>query len=112
MLIQIVHKIHVRAEDRVEKEYVTQLKRIAGKETLLYHIAEAAVGYPDELVRNVVFPVASETLLQDLIKEYKSNVKLAASRPVILLALIISYDHTNCSRVKLSLFPPTQLRFV
>lgn len=59
LLIQIVHKIQVRAEDRVEQEYVTQLKRIAGKDTILYHIAEAAVEHPDEPVREVVFPVAS-----------------------------------------------------
>src|SRR6266516_5533657 len=70
LLIQIVHKIQVRAEDRVEQEYVTQLKRIAGKDTIVYHIAEAAVEHPAEPVREVVFPVASETLLRDLIKEY------------------------------------------
>src|SRR5437762_72007 len=73
LLIQIVHKIQVRAEGRVEQEYVTQLKRIAGKDTILYYIAEAAVEHPDDPVRKVVFPVASETLLQDLIKEYKSK---------------------------------------
>ena len=73
LLIQIVHKIQVRAEDRVEQEYVKELKRIAGKDTVLYHIAEAAVEHPDGLVREVVFPVASETLLRDLIKEYQSK---------------------------------------
>ncbi len=71
LLIQIVHKIQVRAEDHVEQEYVTRLKRIAGKDTILYHIAEAAVEHPDEPVREVVFQVASETLLRDLIKEYQ-----------------------------------------
>ena len=63
LLIQIVHKIQVRAEDHVEQEYVTELKRIAGKDTILYHIAEAAVEHPDDPVRKVVFPVASETAL-------------------------------------------------
>jgi hypothetical protein len=58
LLIQIVRKIQVRAEDRVEQEYVKELKRIAGKDTILYHIAEAAVEHPDGLVREVVFPVA------------------------------------------------------
>ena len=49
------------------------LLRIAGKDTILYHIAEAAVEHPDDSVREVVFPVASETLLRDLIKEYQSK---------------------------------------
>ncbi len=57
----------------METEYLNELKRIAGKDTILYHIAEASVEHPDELVRDVVFPVASETLLRDLIKEYKAK---------------------------------------
>lgn len=73
LLIQIVHRINARAEERVETEYLNELKRIAGKDTILYHIAEASVEPPDELVRDVVFPVASETLLRDLIKEYKAK---------------------------------------
>ncbi|GAC1404680.1 MAG: hypothetical protein NVSMB52_18540 [Chloroflexota bacterium] len=91
LLIQIVHKIQVRAEDRVEQEYVTQLKRIAGKDTILYHIAEAAVEHPDEVVRDVVFPVASETLLRDLIKEYKS--KGPAFRRQVHTIIRASYSH-------------------
>src|SRR3989440_1019721 len=73
LLIQIVHRINARAEERVETEYLNELKRVAGKDTILYHIAEASVEHPDELVRDVVFPVASETLLRDLIKEYKAK---------------------------------------
>src|SRR5216684_4322915 len=91
LLIQIVHKIQVRAEGRVEQEYVTQLKRIAGKDTILYHIAEAAVEHPDDSVREVVFPVASETLLQDLIKEYQS--KGPAFRRQVHTIIRASYSH-------------------
>ena len=63
LLIHIVHKIDVRAEKRVEQEYVNEFKRIANKEGILYRIAEAAVDHPDEPVSKVVFPVASEKLL-------------------------------------------------
>jgi TnpA family transposase len=91
LLIQIVHKIQVRAEGRVEQEYVKELKRIAGKDTILYHIAEAAVEHPDDSVREVVFPVASETLLQDLIKEYQS--KGPAFRRQVHTIIRASYSH-------------------
>lgn len=91
LLIQIVHKIQVRAEDRVEQEYVAQLKRIAGKDTILYRIAEAAVEHPDEPVREVVFPVPSETLLQDLIKEYQA--KGPAFRRQVHTIIRASYSH-------------------
>src|SRR6266702_1994233 len=91
LLIQIVQKIQVRAEDRVEQEYVKELKRIAGKDTILYHIAEAAVEHPDGLVREVVFPVASETLLRDLIEEYQS--KGSAFRRQVHTIIRASYSH-------------------
>src|SRR5207302_9763007 len=59
LLIHIVHKIDVRAEKRVEQEYLNEFKRVANKEGILYRIAEAAVEHPDEPVREVVFPVYS-----------------------------------------------------
>jgi hypothetical protein len=34
---------------------------------------DAAIKQPDEPVREVIYPVASETLLRDLIKEYESK---------------------------------------
>jgi hypothetical protein len=73
LLIQIVHRIGERAERKVEEVYVQELKRVAGKESILYHIADAAVKQPDDPVREVIYPVASETLLRDLIKEYESK---------------------------------------
>src|SRR5258707_15264840 len=57
LLVHIVHKIDVRAEKRVEQEYLNEFKRVGNKEGILYRIAEAAVGHPDEPVREVVFPV-------------------------------------------------------
>ncbi len=73
LLIHLVHKIDVRAEKRVEQEYVNEFKRVANKEGILYRIAEAAVEHPDEPVNKVVFPVASEKLLRDVIKEHKAK---------------------------------------
>src|SRR6266581_3247410 len=91
LLIHIVHKIDVRAEKRVEQEYLNEFKRVANKEGILYRIAEAAVGRPDEPVREVVFPVASEKLLQEVIKEYKA--KRPAFRKQVHLIMRASYSH-------------------
>src|SRR6266571_2983022 len=91
LLIHIVHKIDVRAEKRVEEEYVNEFKRVGNKEGILYRIAEAAVGHPDEPVREVVFPVASEKLLHEVIKEYKA--KSPAFRKQVHLIMRASYSH-------------------
>ncbi len=91
LLIRIVHKIDVRAEKRVEQEYLNEFKRVANKEGILYRIAEAAVGRPDGKVAEVVFPVASEKLLREVIKEYKA--KSPAFRKQVHLIMRASYSH-------------------
>ena len=91
LLIHIVHKINVHAEKKVEEEYLTEYKRVINKEGILYRIAEAVVDHPDEKVRDVVFPVASEKLLQEVIKEYKA--KSPAFRQKVQTIMRASYSH-------------------
>src|SRR6266566_3041648 len=78
MLIHIVHKIDVRAEKRVEQEYLNEFKRVGNKEGILYRVAEAAIGRPDEPVREVI-------------KEYKA--KSPAFRKQVHLIMRASYSH-------------------
>jgi len=73
LLIQLVHRIGKRAERCVEAAYMNDLKRVAGKSRILYRIADAVLEHPDEPVREVVFPVASEQTLRDLVAEYKAQ---------------------------------------
>jgi hypothetical protein len=74
LLIQAIHKIGERAEKRVEKELLDDLKRVTGKTAVLFRIAEAAVERPDGRVRDVVFPAAGgEQKLRDLVREYKAS---------------------------------------
>ena len=56
LLIQVIHKINVRAEKRVDKELLDDFKRVTGKITVHFRIAEASVEQPDGRVRDVVFP--------------------------------------------------------
>ena len=50
-----------------------ELKRVTGKTNLLFEIAGAAVARPDGTVRDVVFPVAGEQTLRDLVREWQSG---------------------------------------
>ncbi len=72
LLIQLVHKIGARAERRVEKELLEDLKRVHGKTNILFRMAEAAVEQPEGTVREVLYPVVGEETLAELIKESKS----------------------------------------
>jgi TnpA family transposase len=73
LLIQIVHRISVRAEKKVVDELLGDLQKVHGKTTLLFKIAEAALEHPDGVVRQVLYPVVSEQTLSDLVKGYRSN---------------------------------------
>lgn len=73
LLIAIVHKMDVRAERRVEGELLEDLKRVRGKEGLLFQIAETAVDHPDETIRRALYPVVGEVTLRDLVREAKAN---------------------------------------
>jgi hypothetical protein len=76
LLIALVHKINARAEPRVEKQLTAELKKVRGKEGILFTLAEAAVGKPDEAVRRALYPVLGEKTLKDLVAEAKANEKV------------------------------------
>ena len=63
LLVDLVHRIGARAERRVVKELLADLRRVSGKTNLLYRVAEATVEHPDEIVREVVYPVVGEETL-------------------------------------------------
>ncbi|WP_010233434.1 Tn3 family transposase [Clostridium arbusti] len=73
LLIQIIHRIGVRAERKVDKEILNDFRRINGKSNILFQMADAAVNNPDGIIKKVLFPIVSETTLKDLIKELKNT---------------------------------------
>ena len=93
LLIWPVHRIGARADKRVVQELVNAFKRVTGKENILFAIAEACVGAPDEPVRAVVFPAVTggEQTLRELVHEYKT--KGPVYRPTVQTTLKASYSN-------------------
>ena len=73
LLIQVVHRIGVRSEKKVVKTLMEDLKRVHGKTAILFRIAEAAVDNPEGTIKDVVYPVAGEQTLRDLVREFKAT---------------------------------------
>src|SRR5271165_222278 len=71
LLVETVHTIGARAERRVEQQVINDLRRVSGKTNLLFEIANASLAQPDGTVRQVVFPVAGEQTLRDLVREWQ-----------------------------------------
>lgn len=73
LLISIAHHIGTKAENKVEAELLRQLRRVRGKTNLLFKVAKAARTAPDGVVKEVIYPVVPETVLDDLIKEMEAD---------------------------------------
>ena len=80
LLIGLVHKINTRADRRVERELTEDLRRVRGKETILFRLAEAAVEHPDDTVREALFPVVGEKMLRELVREAKASERVFQER--------------------------------
>ena len=73
LLLELVHRLGAKAERKVEKALVEDLKRVHGKTGMLYRLAEASLDHPTGVVHEVIFPVVSEATLRDLVKEWNAT---------------------------------------
>ncbi len=80
LLLGLVHKINTRADRRVERELTADLRRVRGKEGILFRLAAAAVDHPDDTVRSALFPVVGEKTLRELVKEAKADEQAFQAR--------------------------------
>ncbi len=69
LLIQVIHKIGKRSENKVNKKIITELKKVDGKKSILLNLARVAVDNPDGIIKEVIYPVVKEETLQEIIKE-------------------------------------------
>ncbi len=67
LLLGIVLKINTKAERRVEGELIRDLKRVRGKESILFRLAEAAVESRRDGSSGLV-PVVGEATLRELVR--------------------------------------------
>ena len=72
LLIQVTHRITVKAERRVVEELVEEAVEVRGKAGILFRVAEAASGSPEGVVREVIFPVVGQQTLEALAREARA----------------------------------------
>jgi hypothetical protein len=106
LLVQIVHRVSVGAEKTVKSEILGELEKVEGKASLLFRLAEAALGNPEGMVREVLFPVIGEGTLQSLVNEY--HAKGPSFRRQVYTLIRRSYRHHYRRMLPLIL---TALRF-
>ncbi len=71
LLIQTVHRIKARTEKKITTELVKEIKKVRGKDEILFKMATAACTQPDATVKDAIFPAVGERTLQNIVQEYK-----------------------------------------
>ena len=74
LLIETVHKMGKKAENRIDKNLNEALQKASSKMAKLYRIAKASVEAPQGVIAEVIFPEVSEKWLQTLIQEVENRV--------------------------------------
>jgi hypothetical protein len=75
LLIATVHRINAHAETKVVGDFVAELKRVSGKENILFKMTEAALEAPTETVEEAIYPAVpgGYKTLVTLLYEYKAK---------------------------------------
>lgn len=69
LLLQIIHTLGTRAEKKIDQRQFAAFKKVRGKARLLFKLAQATLDQPEGRVREVVYPVVSPKILQELVAE-------------------------------------------
>ena len=72
LLIQVTHRLTVKAERRVIDELVEEAGEVRGKAGILFRVVQAASGSPEGVVRDVIFPVIGAQTLGALVREARA----------------------------------------
>lgn len=87
LFIETTHKMGKRAEKKIEDKMSGNFKKVPGKIGMLAKMAEASLNAPHGLVKEVIYPIASEKTLRALIEEiqklgsgHQDNVRLTMQR--------------------------------
>lgn len=70
MAIELIHRIDVRSEKQLPREWLADLQRVDGKLQILSTVAKAVIETPDGIVREVLFSRVKEETFQQLVAEF------------------------------------------
>ncbi|MGI5347299.1 hypothetical protein ACQEU8_03795 [Streptomyces sp. CA-250714] len=80
-------------ERRVERQLTAELKKVRGREGILFKLADAAIGKPDEVVGTALYPVVAEKTLRDLVAEAEGEREglqgQGSHHPAVVVQLVL-----------------------
>nr|WP_245596830.1 DUF4158 domain-containing protein [Shimazuella kribbensis] len=71
LLITLILKIDARAEKKVKKDLILEVKKVHSKNDILISLLEAALQNPDGIIKDILFSVVDTNTLESIITELK-----------------------------------------
>ncbi len=90
LLIQIIHRIGVNAERKVERELLNDFRRVRGKMSIFAKMVHLSVERPEGVIKEVIYPAVGSDTLKALLAEFKSSGP--AYRSVVHTIMRASYS--------------------
>lgn len=73
LFIKLIHNMKIKAEAHVNKNIVSEVKKVDGKFDILCLLADTALGNPQGVIQETIYPKVSEETLKKLVKELKTK---------------------------------------
>ncbi len=73
MFNRIIRNVIHKSEKRVVRKLINDVKKVYGKDTILFNIAEICLEQPDGTIRDKIFPIIGQDKLKNIIDEYKKK---------------------------------------
>lgn len=73
IFLELIRRIEKKADRTLEKEITGNIRRVFGKNQILYRVAEAVTNNPDGTVREVLFQEIGEGVFQRLVEESRQG---------------------------------------
>ena len=73
MFNRIIRNVVHKSEKRVVKKLISDVKKVYGKDAILFNIAEICLEQPNGTIEDNIFPIVGKDKLKNIIEEYKKK---------------------------------------
>jgi TnpA family transposase len=73
IFLQLIHRIEKKADNKLERDLIRDIKTVFKKRELLYKMAKASTLDPHGTVEDVVFPVVGKEILYQIVEEFEGR---------------------------------------
>jgi len=70
-LLILIHKIKTSSEKQINKQIVSNVKKVGGKFNILFTLADLSLNHPEGVIEDTIYPEVPEGTLQELSDELK-----------------------------------------